>query len=324
MEAARKTQLAKGEVGIKDRRASPTLARFMQQSFIPFLEATKSNEPHTVAFYKACTANLLAWPKMAESRLDEIKAETITTYIARRQDAQMSIASINRELATLRRALRLANEWDDLPTAPPKITLLNGEGGRERVLTREEESAYLAAAEPLMRTVAAIMLDCGLLPDEVYRLSWRENYRDGRIVIHTGKTKAARRSVPITPRVAALLEMRRTCGANWMFAAPNKTGHIDQSSLKKAHLRALKSSAVARFVIYDMRHTCLTRWAKYLDPFTLKKLAGHQSLSTTMKYIHLNESDSEARLHEAREKIANEQDEAQGRHKSGHNDEFRV
>ena len=84
--------------------------------------------------------------------------------------------------------------------------------------------------------------------------------------------------------------------------------------MKKAHARALKASGVAAFVLYDLRHTCLTRWARYLDPFTLKKLAGHESLTTTMKYIHLNESESDLRLTEALERL----DEERGGHKIGH------
>ncbi len=192
----------------------------------------------------------------------------------------------------------------DLITAPPKFTLLDGEVCRERVLTNQDESAYLQAAEPLMRSVAAIMLDCGLRPDEVYRLKWQENYRDDHVIVHTGKTKAARRSIPVTRRVAALLEMRPVGDGNpWIFPARTKTGHIDQSSLKTLHRKAIKASGVAPFVLYELRHTCLTRWARYLDPFTLKKLAGHESLETTMKYIHLNESESAARLKNAREKL---------------------
>ena len=74
-------------------------------------------------------------------------------------------------------------------------------------------------------------------------------------------------------------------------------------------------SKVAPFLLYDLRHTCLTRWAQYLDAFTLKKLAGHESLSTTMKYVHLNERDSDLRLDEARQKIELER----GGHKIGHN-----
>jgi integrase len=99
---------------------------------------------------------------------------------------------------------------------------------------------------------------------------------------------------------------RLECAPGWIFPASTKSGHINQSSIKKHHWKAIKTSGVARFVPYDLRHTCLTRWAKYLDPFTLKRLAGHESLETTMKYIHLNEADSEARLREARKKIESE------------------
>lgn len=38
MEAARKTQLAKGEVGIRDLRPAPTLAEFAERDFRPFID----------------------------------------------------------------------------------------------------------------------------------------------------------------------------------------------------------------------------------------------------------------------------------------------
>ena len=54
----------------------------------------------------------------------------------------------------------------------------------------------------------------------------------------------------------------------------------------------------------SFRMTCdtpaFTRWAKYLDPFTLKRLAGHESLETTMKYIHLNDAEFAADVVEMR------------------------
>jgi Phage integrase family len=115
---------------------------------------------------------------------------------------------------------------------------------------------------------------------------------------------------------------RTDSAAGWVFPAPTKSGRINQSSIKKQHRKALKLSGVTPFVPYDLRHTCLTRWARYLDPFTLKKLAGHESLETTMKYIHLNEVDSEARLLEARAKINSERKEVQGGHTFGHTGEL--
>ena len=321
IESARKTQLAKGEVGIKDHKPSPTLQAFLRDSFLPFYEATKQEEPNTLAFYRSRVNNLLMDSTLASVRLEAITAESVAEYIGRlrRNDPGIAVATINRNLATIRRALRLASDWGDLRTKLPKIASLDGETGRERVISTEEETAYLNEASPLLRTFVTIILDCGLRPDEAYRLRWNENYRDGRIIIHTGKTKAARRSIAVTQRVAALLEMWRTEHAEgWIFPAPTKSGRIDQSSIKKHHWKAIKASRVTTFVPYDLRHTCLTRWARYLDPFTLKKLAGHESLETTMKYIHLNEADSAARLSEARRKIDLERSEVQGGHTFGH------
>jgi hypothetical protein len=44
-----------------------------------------------------------------------------------------------------------------------------------------------------------------------------------------------------------------------------------------------------------------------MDPFTLKKLAGHTDLNTTMRYVHLNDSD-----------VRTAMEKAQGRHNPGH------
>jgi hypothetical protein len=50
---------------------------------------------------------------------------------------------------------------------------------------------------------------------------------------------------------------------------------MEKSSLKKQHVRAVKDSKVTAFVLYDLRHTCITRWAEHMYPYTLAYLAGH-------------------------------------------------
>src|SRR5947208_8175130 len=63
------------------------------------------------------------------------------------------------------------------------------------------------------------------------------------------------------------------------------------ASVKKQHAAAIEVSAVQPFVLYTLRHTCLTRWAKYMDPFTLHVLAGHTDMNTTdRKSTRLNSS----------------------------------
>ena len=95
--------------------------------------------------------------------------------------------------------------------------------------------------------------------------------------------------------------------SEWVFPSATKSGHIKSSTLKKQHVAALKSSGVVPFVLYVFWHTCITRWAKHMDPFTLHILAGHTDMNTTKRYVHPSEAD----ILEAMEKI-------RGVHKTGH------
>jgi hypothetical protein len=89
--------------------------------------------------------------------------------------------------------------------------------------------------------------------------------------------KNARRTIPLTPRAAALIEMRRTIGnGGWVFPAPTRSGHIEKSTPKRQHPKAYQFAKVAAFSLYTFRHTCLTRWEEYMDPFTLAIFSGAQ------------------------------------------------
>lgn len=314
MEAARKTQLAKGEVGIRDRAPVPTLAVFAEERFLSSVRIEKVDKPNTIRFYETCVENLIADKKLSNSLLDAITPEIIAAFIERRRSRGRKTSTINRDLATLRRILNIAVELDVI-SARRKIRLLPGEAQRERVLSVDEEDAYLASADPLLRAVSTIILDCGMRPEECHRLRWELNIRDCGFDIHTGKGKGSRRRIPATPRVLALLEMLRPqISEGWVFPAATKSGHIEQSSYKKQHAAALRASKVPQFVIYSLRHTCLTRWAKTMDPFTLQKLAGHRSLATTMRYVHLNDEDVSRKLKAVREQA----EQARAGHKSRH------
>jgi hypothetical protein len=58
-------------------------------------------------------------------------------------------------------------------------------------------------------------------------------------------------TIPMTPRAAAYLEMRRAvANTEWVFPAATRSGHIEKSSLKKAHARACKLANIEDFMIY--------------------------------------------------------------------------
>jgi integrase len=208
---------------------------------------------------------------------------------------------------------RLAQEWGRVEKASPGVKMLPGENHRERVLSPGEEALYFRAASteamdqhadpPLLADVARILLDCGLRPEECFRLR-RENVTDGKIEIHYGKTNNARRRIPMTPKVQAIVEMRLSKPETgvWLFPASTRSGHIEPSSLKKQHAKAVSEATrilreetgdpqktFAGFELYTLRHTCLTRWAPHMDPWTLAYLAGHRDMNITKRYVHPQE-----------------------------------
>src|SRR6266481_3600508 len=146
MEATHKTSLAKGEVGLRDRKPAPTLKDFAEQDFLPFVRSTSASKPRTVTFYETTVANLKGFGKLASLRLDAITAEILADFAAYRRENGMQVSTINRDLATVRRIFHLAQEWGRVATVLPRVRMLSGERQRERVLTTEEEQKYLGAA----------------------------------------------------------------------------------------------------------------------------------------------------------------------------------
>src|SRR6266851_5655356 len=85
IEAAHRTSLAKGEVGIREKKLVPTLARFADTEFLPFVRSTSKEKPNTVRFYENSVENLKAYEKLANLPLDAITADLIAGFIEMRQ-----------------------------------------------------------------------------------------------------------------------------------------------------------------------------------------------------------------------------------------------
>ncbi len=101
MEAAHRTALAKGEVGIRERKTIPTLAEFAERDFLAFVRSTFAAKVKTQKYYEYGVKSLLAFEKLASARLDCITSEAIATFAAARKSSGLEISSINRELQAL-------------------------------------------------------------------------------------------------------------------------------------------------------------------------------------------------------------------------------
>lgn len=139
LEAEHRARLAKGEAGLKVGNA-PTLKGFSKR----FLESVGTRSAKTAAFYQSKLVSLLAHDPIANRRIDQLDESVIERWVGWRKKKDVAPGTVNRSLATLRRALRLAFEWRIIQRVP-KIRLLPGEKSREFVLGREHEVEYLDA-----------------------------------------------------------------------------------------------------------------------------------------------------------------------------------
>jgi integrase len=256
---------------------------------------------------------LLSFKPLASARLDTINNELAAEFASHRQAESKQITTINSSLRVLRRILGLAVEWGIIEIRPT-ISMLPGERHRETVVTPEQEDLYLVYAPEPLRSIATVLADTGLRPDECYRLRWEDlNWKAGRfgiLQVRQGKTSAARRTIPMTPRVRFILEkhweVAQKPTEGWLWPAPTKAGYVNHSSLKKSHTRAfrLANAAVKKrneekgtmekeirpWVLYSFRHTFLTRLGQSgCDAWTLARIAGHSSITMSSRYVHPSE-----------------------------------
>src|SRR5919109_1063468 len=96
MEAAHRTSLAKGEVGIREKKAVPTLAEFCLDRFEPWARASFENGCRsTWLWYRAGMRALISYKPLAKLSLDEIHGDQVAEFAAHRQSQGLQISYVN-------------------------------------------------------------------------------------------------------------------------------------------------------------------------------------------------------------------------------------
>lgn len=284
--------------------SAPPVFRAFAQEFLKF--AKTHTKPGTHTFYDVCLDRLLTFAAIADAPLDAITGETVSRYARHRQEvAENSVVTVNGDLRTLRRILRLAVEWGRLDRAPI-IHELPQSKGRDRVVSFAEEALYLAKASGNLRDAAILAVDTGMRPNsELFPLRWADvnltpstEAPHGVVHVRQGKTDSAQRSLPLTPRAAEVLQRRRKAAeakseespSPFVFPGDGIKGHV--ISMQHPHVKALEDAGLKSFEFYCWRHTFGTRAAQSgMDRFTLARLMGHSSPAVAARYyIHVTET----------------------------------
>jgi integrase len=230
--------------------------------------------------------------------LDKITSDLVEQFKAarsvakgQRTDRRIMPATVNRELACLRAMFNHAIKAGvpvNNPICKSGAKALSEHNEQTRVLTFDEQGRYLAVATPMLRDVATLMLETGMRPEEVYRIQPENVSLAGGFLFNPfGKTKAARRRVPLTTAARNVLARRMT-GLETPFLFPCDTDATRPvPKVNNAHDRAVRDSKVARFRLYDLRHTWATRAAESgIDLVTLAALLGHSKIQMVLRYAH--------------------------------------
>ena len=111
---------------------------------------------------------------------------------------------------------------------------------------------------------------------------------EGYLFVPKGKTRYARRNVPLTGAATEVLKSRLVSVKGAYLFPHRRDPSLPLTTIQKAHKLALRDAAIdPPFRLYDFRHTFGSRAAMAgVDLATLKELMGHSNISTTMRYVH--------------------------------------
>jgi integrase len=290
------------EYGQSEVEPVPTLSEFWPR-FVEGHAKANQQKPSTIDTRERIYRNHLQ-ALFADVRLDAIDDEQVQRLKGRL--SALKPKTVNCVLTVLAKLLKVAVEWDVIREVPCRIRLLKS---AVPVVGFYEEPEYerlvVAAAACDARTHLAVLLggDAGLRLGEIVALEWRDidfardQLKVQRAVYEEGVEgpvvtlpKGGKpRVVPMTARLKAALSAHRHLRGDRVLYRD------DAQPASKWWLKGLIDAAERRAGlrrggrVHILRHTFCSRLASRNVPLlSIKALAGHESLETTQRYMHLS------------------------------------
>lgn len=242
----------------------------------------------------------------AATPLRSIDGGQVQQFVRVLEDARNSSATINRKLAALSKMFTVAVEKRWIGESDrPLIKRQKEVNRREYVVTHEEEDAIVSTYRRWemtdMADLVVVLADTGARPwkEIPHGLEWSAvNFRARTLTIFGRKSPTGgvvNTTLPMTPRVADIMERRRAAGHEKPFELFTTYRRMNVQWEK---VRAyLGKAGHPGFTLYAFRHTCATRLAE--AGHTLIEIAnwlGHSRTSTTERYARHMTANALARL----------------------------
>ncbi len=301
-------RMLKVEAGLEAPEAERiTLSQF-EKTFLTWVAQTHEDQPTTVEFYRVCFSRLLTFPDLADCPLIKIDAALVERFkqhmLLWKPDKGKAVGktTINRYLATLRKAMHHACDTLGLIPKVPKIKLFpkskSCERQREFIFTDDEYQRWLDESPEELRDASILARNCGICEGELLALQrdcvklLEEPNGDlwGYIDVKRGlKREARRRKLNINPtmREVLLRQMARSKCSHVFAAIDNPKQPLSHYTLSGQSRDMKRKVSFDRDAgLHTLRHTYLTEMGKITDVFTLMRIAGHSNITTTQRYVH--------------------------------------
>ena len=256
----------------------------LRQRFLDEL-ARRNYSPRTVEAY---LAGLVRFVRHYGRSPDQANADDLRAFQLHLVARKVSWSQFNQTTCALRFFYRHVLERPDFV---PYIPFGRKTHKLPVILSPDEVRRLLAVVvNPRHRLMLRLVYGCGLRLGEVLRLRIAD-LDSGRGLLWVRGGKGGKdRGVPLP---ACLLQelrayWRQHRPADYLF--PNRHGQpLDGSSLQRAFGQALAASGLTKpATVHTLRHCYATHLLEAgTDLPTLQRLLGHNSVHTTMRYLHL-------------------------------------
>lgn len=245
---------------------------------------------------------------LGHRRAQDLTAAEVREYIAKRQGEKYENATINRELAALKRALNLGIK-DEKILRRPYVPMLAEHNVRTGFLGEIEYLALREALPAPLNHVLAFAHAYGWRKSELLALTWdRVDLRAGTVRLDPGTTKNDEgRVVVLTPELLTLLSRlwqetralaeRTGTAIPWVFHRNGK----QVRDFRGAWENACTKTGLAGKIPHDLRRTAVRNMIRAGIPERVAMMiSGHKTRSVFDRYNIVSEGD----LREAARKLA--------------------
>jgi integrase len=232
--------------------------------------------------------------RITPQMMEKFKAERLSQH-RQRTDRLITKATVNREIATIKRLFSLAEEWGYVRyNHLGKVKLLSEKGSeRTRFLTEDESGKLLiecAASSEWLRMAVLIALETGFRKTPIYTLEWKDiSFTDRHIEKETKGDKKVK--VPMTGTLYNELlawKKSQTIMSRWVFPSPEDPSRHVSIATHNNFDRACRRAKIFDFRFHDLRHTFASHFLmRTKDIKTLQEILGHSDIKMTMRYSHV-------------------------------------